>query len=46
MPYEEIGSYFGNRNHSTIIESINKIEQTLQKDENLKNYIEKIYKNI
>ena len=46
MPYEEIGTYFGNRNHSTIIESINKIEKTLQNDENLKNYIEKIYKNI
>jgi chromosomal replication initiator protein len=46
MPYEKIGKYFGNRNHSTVIESINKIESLILKDEKLKEYIEKIYKNL
>lgn len=46
MPYEKIGKYFSNRNHATVIESIEKIESIIKKDEKLKNFIEKIYKNI
>ena len=46
MPYDEIGKYFGSRSHSTVMESVEKIEKILEKDENLKNFIEKIYKNI
>lgn len=45
MPYAEIGKYFSNRNHSTIIESYNKMEKIVNKDEGIKNFIEKIYKN-
>ena len=46
MPYDEIGKYFSNRSHSTIMESVEKIEKAIAKDENFKNFIEKIYKNI
>ena len=46
MPYDEIGKYFSSRSHSTVIESVEKIKKIVEKDENLKNFIEKIYKNI
>ena len=46
MPYEQIGKFFANRNHSTIIDSYNKINSMIEKDSNLKSFIEKIYKNI
>lgn len=46
MPYAQIGTYFQNRNHSTIIESVDKIEKIIKNDESLKKFIENIYKNI
>ncbi|MBP5256836.1 MAG: chromosomal replication initiator protein DnaA [Mycoplasma sp.] len=46
MPYDDIGKYFSSRSHSTVIESVEKISKAVEKDENLKNFIEKIYKNI
>lgn len=45
MPYAEIGKYFSNRNHSTIIEAFNKMEKIVKEDEGIRNFIEKIYKN-
>lgn len=46
MPYDEIGKYFSNRSHSTVMEAVEKIEKAIEKDENFKKFIEKIYKNI
>ena len=46
MPYDDIGKYFSSRSHSTVIESVEKISKAIEKDDNLKNFIEKIYKNI
>lgn len=46
MTFEEIGSFFSNRNHSTIIECYNKIEKIVNKDDDLKKFITKIYSTI
>lgn len=40
--YNQIGSYFSNRNHATVLESIRDVEKKLETDEHLKNFIEKI----
>ncbi len=46
MPYQQIGKFFSGRNHSTIIESYNKIKDVIEKDSNLKIFVDKIYKNL
>lgn len=35
LSYEKIGLYFGNRNHSTVVSSYEKISNLIKKDENL-----------
>lgn len=39
LSYNEIGSFFSNRNHTTVIDSCKYIEDLIKTDENLKNYI-------
>ena len=49
LPYKEIGRVFGNRDHSTIISSINKIEEYMKINQTVKlaaNKIEKKFKKI
>lgn len=46
MKYEEIGKFFSNRNHSTVITSIEKVKNKLENDKVAADFIEKIYKNI
>lgn len=46
MPYAQIGSYFSGRDHSTIMDSISKIESMIKKDEDLKNFILNLCKKI
>jgi chromosomal replication initiator protein len=46
MPYAQIGSYFSGRDHSTIMDSIQKIENMIKKDEELKNFILNLCKKI
>lgn len=46
MTFQQMGKFFSDRNHSTILESYTKMEQVINKDENLKNFVEKIYKTI
>jgi chromosomal replication initiator protein len=45
MPYEQIGSFF-HRDHTTVMEGIEKIEKILKKDERLRNFISQLYKKI
>ena len=46
QPLEYIGREFGNRNHSTVVYNIQQVEKLLQKDQNVKNTVEDIIKNI
>ena len=46
MPLAAIGSEFGGRDHSTIVYSVNNVAQAIKKDENLKNLVNDIIKNI
>lgn len=46
MPLVAIGHEFGNRDHSTIVYSINSIENSIKKDKNLKQVVEDCIKNI
>jgi chromosomal replication initiator protein len=46
MPFAQIGSYLGGRDHSTIVEGINKINEYLKKDSNFKIFIENLYKKM
>jgi chromosomal replication initiator protein len=46
MSLVAIGHEFGNRDHSTIVYSINSIESSIKKDPNLKQIIEDCIKNI
>jgi chromosomal replication initiator protein len=45
MSYEQIGSLF-QKHHTTVIEAITNVEKLLKKDENLKNFIENIYRRL
>jgi chromosomal replication initiator protein len=45
MPFEQIGSFF-QRDHTTVIEGINKIDNILKKDDGLKAFIFQLYKKI
>lgn len=46
MSYSEIGKYFSNRDHSTVIDSVNSISKLLETDTELNNFIENILKKI
>lgn len=46
MSYSEIGKYFSNRDHSTVIDSVNAISKLIENDNELKNFIENIIKRI
>ncbi|MDE5949531.1 MAG: hypothetical protein K2G54_01500 [Malacoplasma sp.] len=42
LSYNEIGSFFSNRNHATVIESIRDIEERKNKDKDLSVFLENI----
>ena len=44
--FPKIGSYFGGRNHSTIISADKKIRKELQKNENLRQVIKELKRNL
>lgn len=44
--FPKIGSYFGGRNHSTIISACNKIEKELAKNDKLQNVIKDLKKDL
>ena len=44
--FPKIGSYFGGRDHSTIINAYQKIEEELEKNEQLKNIIEELKQSL
>lgn len=46
MPLSAIGMEFGGRDHSTIVYAINNVTVALQKDENLRNLVEDLIKDI
>ncbi|HAJ97099.1 MAG TPA: chromosomal replication initiator protein DnaA [Ruminococcus sp.] len=46
MPLSAIGVEFGGRDHSTIVYAINNVTVALQKDENLRNLVEDLIKDI
>jgi chromosomal replication initiation ATPase DnaA len=45
MSLEQIGSFF-HRDHTTVMEAIEKVEKILKKDEGLRNFISQLYKKI
>ncbi len=46
LSYTKIGSFFSNRDHSTIMDSYNKIDELVKKDEDLKNFITNIVRRM
>ncbi len=46
LSYTKIGSYFSNRDHSTIMDSYKKMEELVAKDEDLRTFIENIIKRM
>ena len=46
MSLEDIGREFGNRDHSTIVYSVNSLTDSMAKDSNLNNLVNDIIKNI
>ena len=46
LPLTDIGKCIGNRDHSTVVHGINKIEKDLQKDLTLRNTIDVLIKKI
>ncbi|MBQ8959708.1 MAG: chromosomal replication initiator protein DnaA [Ruminococcus sp.] len=46
MPLAAIGTEFGNRDHSTIVYSVNSVAAAIKKDSNLNNLVNDIIKNI
>ena len=42
LPYKKIGSYFNNRDHSTVMHSVEKITNEIEMDKNVKNDVEKL----
>ena len=46
MPLAAIGTEFGNRDHSTIVYSVNSVAAAIKKDANLNNLVNDIIKNI
>ena len=46
MPLASIGTEFGGRDHSTIVYSVTSVTESMEKDNNLKNLVNDIIKNI
>ena len=46
MTFEEIGKYFGDRSHTTIMDSYNKVGKLVKENDNLRDFINKICKNL
>jgi chromosomal replication initiator protein len=46
MPLASIGTEFGGRDHSTIVYSVNNVTAAIEKDQNLRNLVNDIIKNI
>jgi len=42
LPYKKIGGYFNNRDHSTVMHSVEKITNEIEMDLNVKNDVEKL----
>jgi len=42
LPLKEIGNYFGGKHHTTVLHSINKVEELIEKDSILKRKIDEI----
>lgn len=42
LPYKKIGSFFNNRDHSTVMHSVEKITNEIEMDNNVKNDVEKL----
>jgi chromosomal replication initiator protein len=42
LPYKKIGSFFNNRDHSTVMHSVEKITNEIEMDSNVKNDVEKL----
>jgi len=42
LPYKKIGTYFDNRDHSTVMHSVEKINNDIEMDINVKNDVEKL----
>ncbi len=42
LPYKKIGAYFNNRDHSTVMHSVEKITNEIEMDRNVKNDVEKL----
>lgn len=42
IPYKKIGSYFNNRDHSTVMHSVEKITNEIEMDKNVKKDVEKL----
>jgi len=42
LPYKKIGTYFNNRDHSTVIHSVEKITNEIEMDNNVKKDVEKL----
>lgn len=40
LPLKNIGKFLGNRDHTTVMHGINKIEQELEKSDSMKNTID------
>ena len=46
LPLETVGSYFSDRDHSTVLYSINQVEASMNSKPQFKNTVEDIRKNI
>ena len=46
MPYKEIGMLLGNRDHTTVMNGVEKTKELIEKDKNLLNVIDNIVKKI
>lgn len=42
LPLKDIGSYFSNRDHTTVMNAVEKIKKSIDKDQELKKYIDEI----
>ena len=46
MKLKDIGDIFGGKDHTTVIHAVRKVEQEINSDEDKKNMIDEIIKNI
>ncbi len=42
IPYKKIGSYYNNRDHSTVMHSVEKITNEIEMNKNVKKDVEKL----